>query len=152
MAFINFHDFTYICIFSYDHNNRVLSCSTSKPKFLSLWFISRQPQARCNIEEDVDVVIDAPKFVLTRPFRKYRHIGQGMHTLVVRNGQCPIDQEARGCILVIEDEVIARDRCIDSRLARAILVYFVILTVIGIGAHSGEERVPIEHDQLCAPP
>lgn len=132
-------------------NQYILNCSFFPPHiynpYLLLRLPPRQPKTRRHIEENINVVIHPAKQLLARPLREHRHVRERVHALRVAHRQRAVDDEPRDGVLVVDDVVVLFRRRVDRRDARARLVHLVVLAVVRVGAHGGEEGVAASREE-----
>lgn len=81
------------------------------------------------------------KQLLARSLGKHGYIRQGVHALRIIDRQGPVHEEARDGVFVVHDVVVVLGGAVDGRGPRAVFVHLVILAVVRVGAHGGEEGV-----------
>lgn len=81
------------------------------------------------------------KQLLARSLGKHGYIRQGVHALRIIDRQSPVDDEARDGVFVVHDVVVVLGGAVDGRGPRAVFVHLVVLAVVRVGAHGGEEGV-----------
>ena len=81
------------------------------------------------------------KQLLARSLGKHGYIRQGVHALRIIDRQGPVHEEARDGVFIVDDVVVVFGGAVDGGRPRAVFVHLVVLAVVRVGAHGGEEGV-----------
>lgn len=79
--------------------------------------------------------------LLARSLGKDGYIRQRVHPLRIIDRQGSVHEEARDGVFVVDDVVVVSGGAVDGRGPRAVFVHLVVLAVVRVGAHGGEEGV-----------